>query len=412
MPGGDNVRPGLEGIGPTDAFFWQGTDERIARAAAGAGLTDRIVVEVNGTSRFEVHADRVRFLNGGEVAQSEVADGAAGVGGKWRIKPGVDIPTTGYRHYVWSRYKADGTTEKKAMDLAWIGSRPILIGYDDNEAERWRLDAASGPSLGFTGPALVSSTSGLTLDGTGQVTVQGQQADSGSVKPIVTLWKSAVATPTAGAEALRIQWSDNVPTTRPVAAFRMITTGSARWAMDLYDAGGTGRLVLDPFGGQPTVRGVDTGGLTLDGNSGTAPIIVYGTQFKFGAFGDSICVPGTAELQNETGGTRAAGDVVILSTTVDRAVAQPAGTGNEDNPYVVVTGATSGADLFVAVVAKVLTVNVDTSAVARGDTLVTSSITAGRAMTNNAQTDPIKILGRALTAKSAGSNGTVTALVP
>ncbi|MBI2020078.1 hypothetical protein HYS94_01525 [Candidatus Daviesbacteria bacterium] len=67
-----------------------------------------------------------------------------------------------------------------------------------------------------------------------------------------------------------------------------------------------------------------------------------------------------------------------------------------------------------AVIAKpgdVTEVLVDTSDVAPGDILVTSSITAGRAMTNNAQTDAKRILGVALEAKTGGANGVVLAEV-
>ena len=106
--------------------------------------------------------------------------------------------------------------------------------------------------------------------------------------------------------------------------------------------------------------------------------------------------------------TMLAGETVKLDTTNDQSVIDTAGAA-ELNPFIVVDGSEPGSDCTVAV-GGICVVNCDTAAVNRGDLLVTSA-TVLKATVDNTMTDMRKILGIALTSKSAGSEGTVVALI-
>ena len=103
-----------------------------------------------------------------------------------------------------------------------------------------------------------------------------------------------------------------------------------------------------------------------------------------------------------------AGEVVKLDTANDQSVIDTSGAA-ELNPFIVVDGAAPDTDCTVAV-GGICVVNCDTGAVNRGDLLVTSG-TALKAAVDNTMTDIRKMLGIALTAKGAGSEGTVVALI-
>lgn len=106
--------------------------------------------------------------------------------------------------------------------------------------------------------------------------------------------------------------------------------------------------------------------------------------------------------------TMQAGEVVKLDTGNDQSAVDTAGAA-ELNPFIVVDGAAAGSDCTVAV-GGICIVNCDTAAVNRGDLLVTSA-SALKATVDNTMTDIRKMLGIALTAKGAGSEGTVVALI-
>lgn len=103
-----------------------------------------------------------------------------------------------------------------------------------------------------------------------------------------------------------------------------------------------------------------------------------------------------------------ASEVVKLDIANDQSVIDTAGAA-ELNPFIVVDGAAPGSDCTAAV-GGICVVNCDTGAVNRGDLLVTSA-TALKATVDNTMTDMRKIIGIALTAKGAGSEGTVIALI-
>lgn len=115
-----------------------------------------------------------------------------------------------------------------------------------------------------------------------------------------------------------------------------------------------------------------------------------------------MCLPLTAA------DTPVVGEVYVLSTTVDTGITAGGVGGNESHPGVIVRGTSLVGWIAVRGIAGV---DCDTAAVARGDILVTSNATAKKAMTNNAQTDPSKIIGIALEAKGAGAAGQVKALI-
>jgi len=103
------------------------------------------------------------------------------------------------------------------------------------------------------------------------------------------------------------------------------------------------------------------------------------------------------------------GDLVIIDTVN---AGQLTTTTTTDSPLVagvVVTGVGAGATCEVALTG-VIQVNVDTGAVGVGDMIVSSGITAGMGKTNNAPAVGT-VLGKALSSKAGGSNGTVWILL-
>ncbi|MBI4300608.1 MAG: hypothetical protein HY677_05690 [Chloroflexi bacterium] len=121
-------------------------------------------------------------------------------------------------------------------------------------------------------------------------------------------------------------------------------------------------------------------------------------------------IPIVVPLTNQSAASASAGEVFVLDTANDYSVVAGTTAGNQTHPFVIVAGGATGAAIEVAV-AGLVDVDCDTGAVSRGDVLVTSSVTAKKAMANNAQTDPNRIIGVALTAKDGGSNGSVRALI-
>ena len=106
-------------------------------------------------------------------------------------------------------------------------------------------------------------------------------------------------------------------------------------------------------------------------------------------------------MTNSSGGTLSAGDVVILDTSNDDSVTSTT-TANSKEAFIVVEGAADTETVWVATMGKVSDAAADATAISRGDTLVTST-TAGQLTVNNSQTDPGRIIGYALTTKSAGA---------
>ena len=116
----------------------------------------------------------------------------------------------------------------------------------------------------------------------------------------------------------------------------------------------------------------------------------------------------TIGLTNNSGGTLSDGDVVILDTGSDDSVTTTT-SANAKNPFIVSQGAGDGSVVWVAVAGKVADAAADTSPIAVGDTLVTST-TSGALTEDNNETDPSLIIGYALTAKGSGA-GTVDVLI-
>lgn len=118
----------------------------------------------------------------------------------------------------------------------------------------------------------------------------------------------------------------------------------------------------------------------------------------------------TNNLTNRSGSTRAAGDVVIFDTT--NATSYTTTTIASDLRVCGVvksSTANAAAGPLYNGAGQVVTVNVDTAAVAIGQFLV-SSTTAGRATAGSYYREPA-VFAVALSSKSAGSNGTVSAML-
>ena len=98
--GGVFLSPGTIPNGTT--FGWNGTDEAIERGNAAGGLSDYVGIVVNALARVRAFTDRIRLLNGAEIIESLVANGAAAVAMRMAWLAGVATPTDGATLQDWT----------------------------------------------------------------------------------------------------------------------------------------------------------------------------------------------------------------------------------------------------------------------------------------------------------------------
>lgn len=175
--------------------------------------------------------------------------------------------------------------------------------------------------------------------------------------------------------------------------------------------------VLKPSGRIDAQKGIynssanNSGRVYVDDEAEIAQALYLRSSYGVVLSSESVTGNGWAGIPvtNGVGEAVSTGMVERLDTSTEGQVVALGGAGNDDHSVVITTGAGAGATVRVPLVGVVL-VNVDTGAVAIGDILVASTV-SHRAMVNNAQTDPKKIIGVALSSKSAGSNGQVRAWI-
>ena len=115
--------------------------------------------------------------------------------------------------------------------------------------------------------------------------------------------------------------------------------------------------------------------------------------------------------KNNSPSNIATGEVCVMDPAEEGAVLRLNAANHGPRPMVAVELISSGRMGGVAVSGSVCTVQADTGAIAIGDTLVASVTANARVRTDNTETNPRKIVGYARTAKVAGSNGTVKAMI-
>lgn len=170
-------------------------------------------------------------------------------------------------------------------------------------------------------------------------------------------------------------------------------------AFVVQNAGGTAQLTVDTTNSRVTVNNLIVSGAIQ------VPTIQVSNSLQF-----YFANTNSGNIQKATTTTTAvnAGDVVIM-TSNSSAINNPLTVGQTTTPRdpkvygIAMSTVASGAATFVAISGQTA-INVDTSAVAIGDQLVTSGTAGLATVDNNATTG---IIGRALSTKTAGANGQV-----